>query len=145
LRSPAPWLIHLNVGVDALLYPDKKENIPQENSSMTAGLAIEWLASRDWSVFLDFYGKSRIANITGGPFLEIFAKDRLVLALGTKGRFKSGLTAALAVEGGLSTQENFTRWSIVSEGVVRDYGIQPTPIVGATLTLGFGRTGPKAD
>ena len=145
LRAPKPWLIHLNLGVDALLYPDQKENIPQENSSMKAGLAVEWLASRDWSVYLDFYGKSRIANITDGPFLEIFAKDRLVLALGTQGRFKSGLTAALAVEGGLSTQENFTRWSLVSEGEVRDYGIQPTPIVGATVTLGFGRTGTKAD
>ncbi|MDQ2999945.1 MAG: OmpA family protein [Fibrobacterota bacterium] len=113
---------------------------------MVGGLAVEWLARPDWSLFLDFYGKSRIVNITSGPFLEVFLKDQVNLALGTKNTFKSGWSASFVVEGGLSTQENFTQWAVNHEGDgAKRYGIQPTPIVGATLTIGFGKTGENAD
>ncbi len=145
IKSPQPWLIHVNFGMDALFYPSNKQNYPVENSGMVGGLAIEWLASPAWSMFLDFYGKSRLGNITGGPFLEIFAKDLLNLALGTKKTFASGLNLTFAVEGGLSTQENFSLWKTSRGGQPKTYGIQPSPIAGATLTLGFGRVGKHAD
>lgn len=145
LRSPAPWLVHVNFGMDALFYTEKN-NIPEENTAMKGGLAVEWMAKRDWSVFMDFYGKSRLVNITKGPFLEIFAKDQLTLALGTRNVFASGLSASFVVEGALSTQENHTQWNVNHQGGgARNYGIQPTPILGATLTLGFGHTGRNAD
>ncbi len=146
IKNPAPWLIHVNFGMDALFYRGDRNNIPEENSAMVGGLAVEWLARPDWSLFLDFYGKSRIVNITSGPFLEVFLKDQVNLALGTKNTFKSGWSASFVVEGGLSTQENFTQWAVNHEGDgAKRYGIQPTPIVGATLTIGFGKTGENAD
>jgi outer membrane protein OmpA-like peptidoglycan-associated protein len=147
LKSPAPWLVHVNFGMDALFYTEKN-NIPEENTAMKGGLAVEWMAKPDWSVFMDFYGKSRLVNITKGPFLEIFAKDQLTLALGTRNVFASGLSASFVVEGALSTQENHTQWNVNHGGNsdgARRYGIQPTPILGATLTLGFGQTGRNAD
>ncbi|MEO6098106.1 MAG: OmpA family protein [Fibrobacteria bacterium] len=145
LKTPAPWLIHVNFGMDALFYTEKN-NIPEENSAMKGALAIEWLMQPDWSLFLDFYGKSRLRNITSGPFLEIFAKDQIDLAIGTKNVFASGWSATFEVEGSLSTQENHTQWITNHEGDgVRRYGNQPTPILGATLTIGFGQTGKKAD
>lgn len=145
LKVSKPWLVHLNFGMDALFYPTNKDNLPAENTGMQGGLAVEWLASPAWSMFLDFNGKSRLGNITDGPFLEIFAKDQLTLALGTKNRFKSGLSASLVVEAGVSTQENFTRWKTFSGSDAKYYGIQPTPNLGVTLTLGFGAVGKKAD
>jgi outer membrane protein OmpA-like peptidoglycan-associated protein len=146
IKNPAPWLVHVNFGMDALFYRSGGNNIPDENSAMVGGLAVEWLARPDWSLFLDFYGKSRIVNITSGPFLEVFLKDQVHLALGTRNTFKSGWSASFVVEGGLSTQENFTQWSVNHEDAgAKRYGIQPTPNIGATLTIGFGKTGDNAD
>ncbi|MDB5103234.1 MAG: OmpA family protein [Fibrobacteres bacterium] len=146
LKRPAPWLVHVNFGMDALFYAAKDVNIPQENTAMKGGLAVEWLAQSDWSLFLDFYGKSRLINITEGPFLEIFAKDQLALAMGASHLFNEGLSASFVVEGGLSTQENRTRWSVYHGGAgVRNYSIQPTPVLGATVTVGFGGMGRNAD
>lgn len=145
LKAPAPWLVHVNFGMDALFYTENK-NIPEENTAMKGALAVEWMAETDCSVFLEMYGKSRLINITSGPFLEIFAKDQIDLALGTRKVFASGWSAAFAVNGSLSTQENHTRWSTNHEGDgVRNYIVQPTPVVGATLTIGFGQTGRNAD
>jgi outer membrane protein OmpA-like peptidoglycan-associated protein len=146
LKMPKPILVHVNFGMDALFYTRNKTNIPQENSAMLGNLAVEWLVHPDWSLFLDFYGKSRLINITEGPFLEVFAKDQLNLALGTKKVYKSGWSAALSFEGSLSTQENFTQWSTNHKGDgAKNYSQQPTPIVGMTLTIGFGQTGKAAD
>lgn len=145
LKSPKPWLVHVNFGMDALFYPDIKRNIPQENTAMQGGLAVEWMASPSWSVFLDLNGKSRLGNIQSGPFLEIFAKDQINLALGTKATFPSGINLSFVVDGSLSTQENFSEWETTHGGATRRYGVQPTPNVGATLTLGFGGVGRKAD
>lgn len=146
LKVSKPWLIHVNFGMDAMFYPDQKSNIPQDNTAMQGGLGIEWLAAPDWSVYLDFYGKSRLGNIEKGAFLEIFAKDLLRLSLGTKASLASGLQVGFAVEGSVSTQEHQTLWQTNHGGSpVRNYGSQTTPILGAVLTLGFGKTGKKAD
>lgn len=145
LKKAQPWLVHVNFGMDALFYPDEKDNRPAENTAMQGGLAVEWLCSPTSSVFLDFYGKSRLGNITDGPFLKIFAKDQLTLALGTKKQYESGLNVAFVVEGALSTQSNFTKWSTKYGEADKVYGTQPTPILGAALTLGFGKKGKRAD
>lgn len=145
LKSPKPWLVHVNFGMDALFYPEDKRNIPQENTAMQGGLAIEWMFLPTSSLYLDFYGKSRLENITEGPFLEIFARDQLTLALGLKHRYASGLNLGLVVEGGLSTQKNFTQWATTHGDENKSYGIQPTPILGAAITLAYGKVGKKAD
>lgn len=145
LKAPVPLLIHVNFGMDAHISSDAN-NIPEENTAMQGALALEWQAQRDWSTYLELYGKSRLINVTVGPVLDIFARDRLNLALGTKKTFASGWSAAFAVEGSLSTQENFTKWTTNHSGDgVKNYGIQPTPILGATLTIGFGQVGKNAD
>ena len=145
LKKSKPILLHVNFGMDALFYPDEKDNIPQENTAMQGALALEWLYSPTQSFYTDFYGKSRLGNITDGPFLEIFAEDYLTLSLGTKKQFASGLNMQFAIEGSLSTQDNFTQWSTNHGKGSNVYGTQPTPIVGAVLTLGFGKVGSKAD
>jgi outer membrane protein OmpA-like peptidoglycan-associated protein len=146
LKTPTPLLVHVNFGMDALIYTHDIVNIPQENSAMLGGLAVEWLAQKDWSLFLDFYGKSRIINITAGPFLDIFARDQLNLAVGTRKVFQSGWSAALSFEGSLSTQENYTAWLTNHSGDgVKSYNLQPTPIAGATVSIGFGGIGKNAD
>jgi outer membrane protein OmpA-like peptidoglycan-associated protein len=146
IKAPKPYLVHVNFGMDALFYTDDKTNIPQENTAMVGALAVEWMAKPDWSLFMELYGKSRIYNIISGPFLDVFARDRIDLAVGTKNTFQSGWSAAFAVEGSLSTQENFTHWTTNHSGDgVKNYGTQPTPVIGATLTIGFGQTGKNAD
>lgn len=146
LKTPKPLLVHVNFGMDALIWTKKAANIPEENSAMLGGLALEWLAHKDWSVFLDFYGKSRIINVTAGPFLDIFARDQLNLAVGTKKVYASGWSTALSFEGSLSTQENRTKWSTNHSGDgVKNYVLQPTPILAATLSIGFGGVGRNAD
>jgi outer membrane protein OmpA-like peptidoglycan-associated protein len=146
IKAPQPYLLHVNFGMDALIYTPKDVNIPQENTAMVGGLAVEWLAKPTWSLFTDFYGKSRIMNVMSGPFQDIFARDQLNIAFGTKNVFQSGISSSFSVNAGLSTQENFTEWVTNHEGTgVKNYGIQPTPNVGATLTLSFGQIGKNAD
>ena len=145
LEIPKPVLFHLNFGMDALFGSTDQKNIPQENTAMQGGLAAEWLVAPEWSLFIDFYGKSRLRNLMTGPFLKIFAHDLLNIAVGTKNTFRSGLYASFVVEGSLSTQKNFTYWSQAPNGTTMTYGTQPTPTVGATLTVGFGGIGKNAD
>ena len=75
------------------------------------------------------FGMTRIVNITSWPFLEVFPKDQVHLALGTRNTFASGWSASFVVEGGLSIQENFTQWAVNHEGdgTIRSRSYATTP------------------